>query len=262
MMNVFVAGASGNVGKVLVKSIAEHRDLRLAGGWCREAGEDLGVLAGIGPLGVAAAADLEKGLLETRPDLVIDFSSAPVLKNSMEIYLRLELDAVIGTTGLTEDELAPVGEQVKSKGLRWSVAPNYGLGMNLAAAFVKKVRKYYQYVTIIDKHTQEMANAPSGTAADLAREVGPSGGTKSKEVYPGVLGADIAGVPVFSERMPWPGPYSEHELKLARRDEVVTVTVQDFTSDIYMDGIFLMVSRIKSMPAGTFIRSLSEILDL
>ena len=262
MTRIFLTGASGNVGRTIVRTIRDRQGFELAGGWCLEAGEDLGVLAGIGETGVKASAGLEEGLLAVKPDLVFDFSSAPLMKNSLETYLKLGLDAVVGTTGLTDEELAPVGAQVRAKGLRWSVAPNYGLGMNLAAAFVKMARKYYPYITIIDKHTQEMANAPSGTAADLARAAGPSGAVKSVETYRGVLGADIAGVPVFSERMPWPGPYSEHEIRLARPDEVVTVSVQDFTSDIYMDGIFLMAGRIKSLPAGTFIRSLSEILEL
>lgn len=262
MTKVFIAGASGNVGRTIVRTIGKRPGFELAGGWCLEAGRDLGLLAGLGELGVAAAADLEEGLRATKPDLVFDFAVTQVLKNDMETYLKLGLDAVIGTTGLTDEELAPFRAQVKAKGLRWSVAPNYGLGMNLAAAFVKMARKYYPYITIIDKHTQEMANAPSGTAADLARAAGPSGPVKSEETYKGVLGAEIAGVPVFSERMPWPGPYSEHELRLARTDEVVTLTVQDFTSDIYMDGIFLMAEKLKKLPAGTFIRSLSEILEL
>ena len=89
-----------------------------------------------------------------------------------------------------------------------------------------------------------MANAPSGTAAALAAAAaseGALGAVASRESYAGVLGAAIEGVPVFSQRLPWPG--------------------QDFTSDIYMDGIFLTAEKIAAFPAGSFLRSLSAVLE-
>ncbi len=49
MKKVFVSGASGNVGKVIVKALLEREDMVLVGGCCREAGEDLGTLAGARP---------------------------------------------------------------------------------------------------------------------------------------------------------------------------------------------------------------------
>lgn len=107
-----------------------------------------------------------------------------------------------------------------------------------------------------------MANAPSGTAAALAAvAAGKMGEVKSKEIYPGVLGAKISGVPVTSQRLPWPGPFSAHIITLARKDEIIKISVEDFTSDIYMDGIFLTAGKIAEFPGGTFIRSLSEVLN-
>ena len=107
-----------------------------------------------------------------------------------------------------------------------------------------------------------MANAPSGTAATLAgiAAEGPKGEVESHEVFPGVMGAMISGVPVTSQRFPYPGPYSEHEVTLARQDEVIRVTVQDFSSEIYMDGIFLAVGKVGDLPRGTLARSLKELV--
>jgi len=74
-----------------------------------------------------------------------------------------------------------------------------------------------------------------------------------------VLGAKICGVPVLAERLPWPGPYSGHTISLARKDEIITIEVQDYTSDIYMDGVFMTAEKIASLPPGSFVRSLGEI---
>ena len=260
-MKIFVSGASGNVGKTIVRTMQGLDWAELIGGWCKEDGEDLGELAGIGTLGIKATNDLKAGIEASHPDIVIDFSATPVLPGNLKIYAEKGLNAVIGTTGLTDEDLEPFIKEVKKKGLRWSVIPNYGLGISLVSEFIKKVRQYYPYISIIDRHFPGMANAPSGTAASLAKAFGKDQGpVESREVYPGVLGAKISGVPVLSQRLPWPGPYSEHEVLLGRQDEIIRISVEDHTSDIYMDGVFLTVKKLPEMAPGTFVRELSEII--
>lgn len=263
MVKVFVTGASGNVGSTIVRTIQKTDGFDLAGGWCREAGEDIGALAGIKPLGIKAAASLDEGLASSRPDVVIDFSATPVLEGNMKSYLAAGINAVIGTTGLTDEQIEPFKKEVAAKGLRWAVIPNYGLGISLVSEFIKKARAYYPFVTITDRHTNEMANAPSGTAGALAQSAAdaPFGSVASKETYPGVLGGKIHGVQVFSQRLPWPGPYSAHEITLARPDEIIKITVEDHTSDIYMDGVFLTAKKIAEFPAGSFLRNLAEVMN-
>lgn len=259
-MKIFISGASGNVGKTLVRSIIKLDWVELTGGWCLESGEDLGNLAGIGPIGVIATDDLQKGLEESKPDIVIDFSATPALPGNLKVYAEKNLNAVIGTTGLTDEQLEPFIEIVRDKGLRWAVISNYGLGISFVQDFIKMVRDYYPYVSIIDRHWHKMANAPSGTAGSLAKAAqGVNGPVESRESYPGVLGGKIAGVQVISQRLPWPGPYSEHEVILARQDEIIRISVEDHTSDIYMDGVILTVKKLPEMAPGTIVRELSEI---
>ncbi|MCK9437674.1 MAG: 4-hydroxy-tetrahydrodipicolinate reductase [Synergistaceae bacterium] len=263
MIKVFVSGASGNVGSTVIRTIQTTEGFELVGGWCLEGGEDLGVLAKIKTLGIVASGDMDKGLTEAKPDVVIDFSAATVLEENMKLYLKHGLNVVVGTTGLTDEQLDPYKKEVAAKGLRWAVIPNYGLGISLVSEFIKKAREFYPFVTITDQHTNEMANAPSGTAQALAKaaSAGEMGEVRSKEVYNGVLGAKIEGVQVFSQRLPWPGPYSAHIITLARKDELIKISVEDHTSDIYMDGVFLTAGKIGKAPAGTFFRGLAEVMD-
>jgi len=261
LKRVFVSGASGNVGKLVTRGIIARDDLALAGGWCQEAGQDLGTLAGVDPAGILACRDLASGIRDSRPDVVVDFTSSLILMNNLKIYAEAGLDAVIGTTGLSDEDMQKVEEIVKSKELRWAVISNYGLGINLVMDFIEKARQYYPYVAITDRHPARMANAPSGTAAMLANAAakGPTGEVASRETFPGVLGGRISGVPVVSQRFPYPGPYSEHEVTLARQDEIIRVTVQDFSSDIYMDGVFLAVEKIGDLATGTLVRTLADL---
>ena len=262
MIKVFVTGASGNVGRTIIRTMRDREGFELSGGWCVEAGEDLGILAGIGSVGVKSSSTLDEGLSISKPDVVIDFSVAGILEGNMKNYIKAGLNAVIGATGLSEEQLELFGIEVYANGLRWAVIPNFGLGISLVSDFIRKVRQFYPFVTIMDQHTNEMANAPSGTAAALAYAAsGPVGPVASREIYPGVMGANIHGVQVLSQRLPFPGPYSSHEITLARKDEIIRITVQDHTSDIYMDGVFLTVEKLSGFPEGTFLRSMSEVME-
>jgi 4-hydroxy-tetrahydrodipicolinate reductase len=264
MIKVFVTGASGNVGATIVRTIQRREGFALVGGWAKETGADIGTLAGLAPLGVKISDTLGGGLASSKPDVVIDFSATPILADNLKTYIEARVNAVIGTTGLTDEQLDPFKREVAASGLRWAVIPNYGLGVALVSDFIRSARKYYPYVTVTDQHTNEMANAPSGTAVALAQAacgetVGP---VASRETVAGVMGANIGGVQVLSQRLPWPGPYSGHEITLARKDEVIRVAIQDYTSDIYMDGVFLTAEKISSFPAGAFVRSLGEVMSM
>ncbi len=57
-----------------------------------------------------SSADLASGLRESSPDVVVDFTSTVVLMNNLRVYADAGVDAVIGTTGLTDGEMAQVGE--------------------------------------------------------------------------------------------------------------------------------------------------------
>jgi len=260
-IRVFVSGASGNVGRLVTGAFREAADLELVGGWCREAGEDLGLLAGQAAAGIAAAADLAAGVAAADPEVIVDFTATPALKGNLETYLALRRDMVVGTTGLTEAERADLAGRVVAAGLRWAVIPNYGLGIALVREFLRKARAFFPYATVTDRHPATMANAPSGTALMLAADLaeGPEGETESREVLPGVLGGQAGPVRIHSERMAYPGPFSEHRIDLGRPDERISLTVTDYSSAVYRDGILLAVRRIRELPPGTFVASLSDL---
>lgn len=46
---------------------------------------------------------------------------------------------------------------------------------------------------------------------------------------------------------------------LARQDEIIKISIEDFTSEVYIDGIFMTAAKLPTMAEGTFIRDLSEI---
>ncbi len=223
-------------------------------------------MADVGKIGVYSSDDLPAALEASSPDVVIDFTSSTVIKKNLEVYAELGFDAVVGTTGLTDKDLEHAADIVSERGLRWVVVSNFALGANLILDFIEQVRKHYPYVSIVDRHPSHMLNAPSGTGALMAQtalKASPLvGEITSREVFPNVLGGDMDGMQLLSQRFPYPRAYSEHEITLARKDELIRVTLQDFSSQVYVDGAMLALRKIKDFPPGTLITRLSEITRL
>ncbi len=257
MTRVFVAGATGNVGSQLVKALVQSGDLDLAGGFCTEEGAELGRNKN-GDV-IYGTSDLAKGLDGSGADVVVDFTSPRIIMENLRVYAAAKIDAVIGTTGFTEQMLDEARELASGSGTRWAVISNFGLGINLLVEFLKTARKHYPHVSVIDRHPAQMANAPSGTAVTIARALsdGSEVSMQSQEVIPGVLGGKEQGIQIFSQRLPYPGPYSEHEVVLGRQDEIIRITVQDFSSAVYVDGVFLALRKIGDFPQGTLVTEFS-----
>lgn len=258
---VYIAGATGNVGQQIIKGIVTSVDLKLVGGCARTAGRDLGEVAGLPAIGVRTSNMIEPSLREAAPDVVVDFTSPAVVMKNLETYARLGLDAVVGTTGFDEERLAQARQWARERGLRWGLIANFCLSMNLALDFMRKVRRYYPYVTIIERHHAQKADAPSGTSLWLARALatGTGGDLASRELLPGVLGGDFGGVRILSERLPVPTVAGEHEVVLARRDEVMRIKVAEYSAAVHTDAVLLAIRAIKKLAPGSLVTSLHEL---
>jgi 4-hydroxy-tetrahydrodipicolinate reductase len=258
---VYVSGATGNVGRHLVRALISSADLELVGGWARRDVRDLGEMVGLPRLGIGASSDLRRSLEAAAADVVIDFTAPAVVMDNLRTYAELGLDGVIGTTGFTDDTLGQARAWAAEKRLRWAIIANFCLSMNLALDFAKSVRSYYPYVTIVEKHYAQKADAPSGTSLWLARSLatGEGGAVLSKELLPGVLGGDFQGVRIHSVRVPTPAFHGEHEIIMARQDEALTIKVTDYSSAIFNDTVLTTVRKLGQLPAGSVITSLGEL---
>jgi Dihydrodipicolinate reductase len=106
MCNIFISGATGKVGRILIEAILEDVDLKLAGGSAskesKDLGKDLGALVGRSNININILEGISN---EKDIDLIIDFSRP---QNSIQIsrFARKEnIPMLIGTTGFSEDEL-------------------------------------------------------------------------------------------------------------------------------------------------------------
>src|SRR5262245_16440654 len=199
-LRIGISGVGGRMGRMLVAEVAATPNCKLAGGveapGSRELGKDIGELAGIGPVGLAAAADV--AALLGNADVVIDFSTPEASIAHARLAAAAKKALVIGTTGLDAAANAALREAAKSAPILW--APNMSLGVNLMLGLAQQMARALSEdydIEILEMHHRHKVDAPSGTALALGKAVAEGRGidlaAKSQRVRDGITGPRKAG---------------------------------------------------------------------
>lgn len=166
-MRLIVVGAAGRMGRMLIKAITEHPGTVLAGALEREGGmatgEDAGVLAGVGHLGVPISTQIDHTFGEA--DGVIDFTTPAATLHFAEAAARAGIAHIIGTTGLSETDMHALHRRAGAMPIVQS--GNMSLGVNLLAALAKRVAATLDEdfdIEVLEMHHRMKVDAPSGTA--------------------------------------------------------------------------------------------------
>src|SRR2546423_3476300 len=167
-----VIGCGGRMGRMLIADIVASEGCGLSGGIARPGsaclGQDLGELAGIGRIGLAAAADARQLLRDS--DVVIDFTTREATATHAALAAELGRPIVIGTTGLSGDQEIAIRRAAERVPVVW--AANTSLGINLLLGLVEQVaaRLGPEWdLEIVEMHHRGKVDAPSGTALALGR---------------------------------------------------------------------------------------------
>ncbi|HTJ01320.1 MAG TPA: 4-hydroxy-tetrahydrodipicolinate reductase, partial [Methylovirgula sp.] len=166
-MRLIVAGAAGRMGRVLIDLIAKTPGSTLVGALEGEAsavlGQDAGTLANCGPLGVPVTSDALAAVVAA--DGIIDFSTPKSTVALAALAAQARIAHVIGTTGLSEEDLAAISAAARHAAIVRS--GNMSLGVNLLAGLVEKVARTLGPdfdIEIVEMHHKMKVDAPSGTA--------------------------------------------------------------------------------------------------
>jgi 4-hydroxy-tetrahydrodipicolinate reductase len=165
-LNIVVAGASGRMGRALIREIAQARDLTLCGALEAEGhpdlGRDAGELAGLSANGMKLTADPLP--LMAHAQAVIDFTRPMVSVMLAGLAAQARIVDVIGTTGFTPEDEARIKAAARHAVIVKS--GNMSLGVTLLAALVERAAKALPGydVEILEMHHRMKVDAPSGTA--------------------------------------------------------------------------------------------------
>ncbi len=164
MIKVAVCGACGRIGSVVCDVVSEQEDLELAA--CVEApghpqiGDEVHEVKVVDDLGPVVDS----------VDVVVDFTHPDAAVHHAEICASSKRRLVIGTTGLSDEQEAKV--EKLAAGVPIVLAPNMSVGVTflfrLADLLGRSIPGNFD-IEIIEAHHRMKKDAPSGTAARLAR---------------------------------------------------------------------------------------------
>lgn len=172
MIKVGICGVAGRMGQHLSHLTLVGEGLDLRGGveyaGSPVIGKDIGEVIGVPHLGVHVVDDLE-AIIDS-VDVVIAFTapSEPSVV-AAEIAGQACVPMVIGTTGLSDEQLAAIKDSLKNTALVYT--RNFSVGVTVLANLVEEAARILGNaydVEVVEAHHRFKTDAPSGTAYILA----------------------------------------------------------------------------------------------
>jgi 4-hydroxy-tetrahydrodipicolinate reductase len=249
MISVAIVGGAGRMGQTIARAIANADDLVL--------GALIDPTTPPDAFHVPVVASLED-LDPATVDVVVDFSTLEVARETLVWCLHHHRHAVIGTTGFDERELEQIRTAVRG-GVGIVIAANFAIGAVLLQRFAAMAAPFFTRVELIEYHHDRKVDAPSGTALETARRieqarreaeiVTPTEPTE-RETVRGSRGAVVAGeIPIHAVRLP--GLTAHQEVLFGREGEGLTLRHDAFDRVSFASGVLHAVRQVGLHPGLT-----------
>ena len=243
-IKVAVYGALGRMGQTLVDTLCREPDMQLVGAVDIKAVKDKMPLPD-GSGTVPLSSKLEDILSAAKPEVVVDFSTAGAVMPAVRLSAERGVSLVIGTSGLTADDIKEIDRLAKDRGVGVAVVPNFALGAVLMMHLAKIAGKYFDFAEIIELHHHLKADAPSGTALSTARAMAKAKGkpfsTPEGKASAG-RGEQVEGISIHSVRLP--GLLAHQEVMLGGAGQTLKIRHDTIGRECYMPGVMLAIRGI------------------
>jgi len=228
MVKVIVNGAKGRMGGEAVKAITNDSELELVAE-C-DFGDDLATL-----------------IKQTGAQVVVDLTAASAGYTNTQTILNAGACPVIGTSGFLEQQVQELQSLAKQKKLGGLIAPNFSIGAVLMMKFAVQAAKYLPDVEVIEAHSPQKEESPSGTGIRTA-ELISAARTKAattcsdKELIEGARGAELNNVKLHSIRLP--GVVAQQTVFFGGLSETLKIEHNSQHRESFMPGICLACKEV------------------
>jgi 4-hydroxy-tetrahydrodipicolinate reductase len=251
MVKVGVMGACGKMGQEICKAILDDPQLELVAAIdVLNNGFELGSILGRPQCKLLINTNLNDVLKNEQPNVIVDFTNAQAVLDNAPKVIENKINLVIGTTGLTEEEMKGLEQLALKNDVGILIAPNFAIGAVLMMKFAREAAKYLPYVEIIEKHHNQKIDAPSGTAIKTLEEIVKvreplqQGSLKEYEKISGVRGGDYQGIKIHSMRLP--GLIAHQEVIFGGIGQTLTIKHDSLSRESFMPGILLACKKVVS----------------
>lgn len=265
---MLVFGAAGRMGKTVIAAVDADSELELAAAVDPAiSGPAISDPAISGPATPAQTATSTADIDPASINVAVDFTVAAAARDNALWCAQHGIHAVIGTTGLTETDLAKFETAFAAGKANCLVAPNFAVGAVLLMRFAELAAPHFGTAEIIEQHHDDKVDAPSGTALKIAERIAAASDQWHRdptqhEIVPGARGArapavdgDAAhgdapvGIPVHSVRLR--GLVAHHQVLFGSDGEVLTLRHDSLDRSSFMGGVLHACKVIADHPGLT-----------
>ena len=265
-MKIAVTGAAGRMGRELIRAVHAIDGCVLGGAIEQEGslalGQDAGLLAGLGKLGVIITDDALE--MFAKVDAVLDFTVPAASVEFAGLAANARIVHVLGTTGFKPEDDAKI--LAASRHAIIIRSGNMSLGVNLLAALTRKVAQALDAdfdIEILEMHHRHKIDAPSGTALMLGRAAADGRGVKletaSVRVRDGHTGERRRGDIGFAA-LRGGSVVGEHTVVFAADGELVELRHRATDRGIFARGAVKAALWGRDKPPGLY--SMSDVLGI
>lgn len=243
MTNIILSGCNGRMGRAITNMSAEINNIKIV------AGIDINdYLENDYPV----FTDILK--CDTNADVIVDFSHPSAFQNILEFAKKRKLPLIVATTGLSNEQKHELFEAKTEIPVFYSA--NMSLGVNLLINLAKKATAILSGnfdIEIVEKHHNKKLDAPSGTALAIADGISEvldkapeyvfdrhsirKERTKAEIGIHSIRGGTIVG---------------EHDVIFAGKDEVITLSHQATSREVFATGTLKAAEYMKAKPCGLY----------
>jgi 4-hydroxy-tetrahydrodipicolinate reductase len=247
VIRVAVAGARGRMGQEVVKMLGQDPELLYVGELDTRQDEE----------------SIRQQFAELRPDVLVDFTTPHTVYRHMELCLQHGVRPVVGTTGLTPEQMDELKHRFQTAGLGAIIAPNFAIGAILCMKFAAMASKYMPHVEIIELHHDNKLDAPSGTALKTAELIAAvrsgkkQGHPQETESIPGARGADYQGFRIHSVRLP--GMVAHQEVLFGATGQTLSIRHDSINRESFMPGVNMAIKAVMNL--SELVYGLEHLID-
>ena len=234
MIKVAVCGALGKMGKEDVQAVTNCPDTEL-----------------VAKIDIAGAEfkTIEEAYKSCKIDILVDFTQPSSIFENAKYCLNNGIKIVIGTTGLSDEQISELKTLSREKNTGCLIAPNFSTGAVLMMMFARQASKYFDNAEIIELHHNQKKDAPSGTSIKTAAMMAEVKTDFTKDNCPetetieGARGGNsYSNIHIHSVRMP--GYIASQEVIFGSQGQIMTIRHDTMDRKCYMQGVLLAVKHV------------------
>ncbi len=251
-MRVGVVGAAGRMGAEVCRAVDGSDDLDLIAAVDPSAsGRALEEVTGArgGDDGVTIAGGLD-ALVDAGVQVAVEFTGPGSVGDNLVWLLEHGIHAVVGATGLGEEELERARALAADGAANALVAPNFAIGAVLLMRFAAEAARHLPHVEVLELHHDGKVDAPSGTALRTAELIADARSDApdvplGDERHPGARGAEHAGVRVHSVRLP--GLVAHQEVIFGGTGQTLSLRHDSLDRTSFMPGVLVACREVAGL---------------